>query len=78
VLADYPDLEPEDIRQALGYEAWLTKEEVHPGIGYGAVIVVEEARHRIRRYPFSRKAASHAMKSGINYSETDGPQRFAV
>ena len=29
VLADYPDLEPEDIRQALEYAAWLTQEEVH-------------------------------------------------
>jgi uncharacterized protein (DUF433 family) len=27
--ADYPDLEPEDIRQALEYAAWLTQEEVH-------------------------------------------------
>jgi uncharacterized protein (DUF433 family) len=30
ILADYPDLEPEDIRQAIEYAAWLTKEEVHP------------------------------------------------
>ena len=29
VLADYPDLEPEDIQQALGYAAWLAQEEVH-------------------------------------------------
>jgi uncharacterized protein (DUF433 family) len=28
VLADYPDLEPEDIQQALAYAAWLTQEEV--------------------------------------------------
>jgi uncharacterized protein (DUF433 family) len=28
VLADYPDLEPEDIRQALQYAAWLSQEEV--------------------------------------------------
>ncbi|MBM4024286.1 MAG: DUF433 domain-containing protein [Planctomycetes bacterium] len=31
ILADYPDLEPEDIRQAIGYAAWLTQEEVHIG-----------------------------------------------
>lgn len=31
VLADYPDLEPEDVRQALGYAAWLAQEEVHSG-----------------------------------------------
>jgi uncharacterized protein (DUF433 family) len=31
ILADYPDLEPEDIRQALGYAAWLTQEEVYSG-----------------------------------------------
>jgi uncharacterized protein (DUF433 family) len=28
VLADYPDLEREDIEQALGYAAWLTNEEI--------------------------------------------------
>lgn len=28
ILADYPDLEAEDIRQALGYAAWLAREEV--------------------------------------------------
>lgn len=30
ILAEYPDLEPEDIRQALKYAAWLATEEVHP------------------------------------------------
>ena len=30
VLADYPDLEPEDIQQALQYAAWLAQEQVHP------------------------------------------------
>jgi len=28
VLADYPDLEREDIEEALAYAAWLTQEEV--------------------------------------------------
>ena len=28
VLAGYPDLEREDIEQALSYAAWLTQEEV--------------------------------------------------
>lgn len=28
VLADYPDLEPEDVQAALEYAAWLTEEEV--------------------------------------------------
>ena len=28
-LADYPDLEPEDVQQALEYAAWLTQEEVY-------------------------------------------------
>jgi uncharacterized protein (DUF433 family) len=27
ILNDFPDLEPEDIRQALSYAAWLTREE---------------------------------------------------
>lgn len=29
ILVDYPDLEPEDIQQALEYAAWLAQEEVH-------------------------------------------------
>lgn len=28
VLADYPDLQPDDIREALEYVAWLSQEEV--------------------------------------------------
>jgi uncharacterized protein (DUF433 family) len=28
ILADYPDLEEEDIRQALTYAAWLAQERV--------------------------------------------------
>ena len=31
VLAGYPDLEREDIQQALGYAAWLAQEKVHFG-----------------------------------------------
>ena len=30
ILEGYPDLEREDIRAALEYAAWLTKEEVYP------------------------------------------------
>ena len=30
ILNDYPYLEREDIRQALSYAAWLTREEVMP------------------------------------------------
>lgn len=29
LLKEYPDLEREDIQQALAYSAWLTHEEVH-------------------------------------------------
>ncbi len=29
ILADYPDLEAQDIQQALEYATWLTQEEVH-------------------------------------------------
>lgn len=29
ILADYPDLQAEDVRQALEYAAWLAQEEVH-------------------------------------------------
>ena len=28
ILQDYPDLEREDIQQALAYAAWLTREEI--------------------------------------------------
>jgi len=28
ILKEYPDLEPEDIQQALEYAAWLTREQV--------------------------------------------------
>jgi uncharacterized protein (DUF433 family) len=31
ILGEYPYLEREDIRQALSYAAWLTREEVIPG-----------------------------------------------
>jgi len=31
VLSAYPDLEREDIRQALAYAAWLAEGEVHIG-----------------------------------------------
>ncbi|MCE3249146.1 MAG: hypothetical protein K0R41_2971, partial [Geminicoccaceae bacterium] len=30
ILADYPDLDAEDIQQAWAYAAWLTREEVVP------------------------------------------------
>ena len=30
ILRDYPDLEKEDIRQALTYAAWLAREEIVP------------------------------------------------
>lgn len=30
IIRDYPYLEPEDIRQALQYAAWLTEETIHP------------------------------------------------
>jgi uncharacterized protein (DUF433 family) len=28
IIKNYPDLEPEDIRQALAYAAWLAREEI--------------------------------------------------
>lgn len=31
VIAEYPDLEPEDIQQALEYAAWLASEQVLVG-----------------------------------------------
>ena len=29
ILQGYPDLQPEDIQQAIEYAAWLSEEEVH-------------------------------------------------
>jgi uncharacterized protein (DUF433 family) len=29
ILAEYPDLEPEDIREALSYAAWLASDQVY-------------------------------------------------
>jgi len=29
ILAEYPDLEPEDIQEALPYAAWLASDHVH-------------------------------------------------
>jgi len=29
ILEGYPDLEREDVQQALAYAAWLTREEIH-------------------------------------------------
>lgn len=31
ILDEYPDLEREDVMQALEYAAWLTQEEIHLG-----------------------------------------------
>ena len=33
IIKEYPDLEPEDIKEALQYVAWLAKEELHPAVG---------------------------------------------
>jgi uncharacterized protein (DUF433 family) len=32
IIKEYPNLEPEDIKEALKYASWLTKEEVYPAI----------------------------------------------
>ena len=33
IIKEYPDLEPEDIKESLQYAAWLAREELHPVIG---------------------------------------------
>lgn len=35
IIKEYPDLEPEDIKEALQYASWLAKEELHPLIRVG-------------------------------------------
>jgi len=32
ILEEYPDLEPDDIKEALQYASWLAREELHPAI----------------------------------------------
>ena len=32
IIKEYPDLEREDIKKALQYASWLTKEELHPAV----------------------------------------------
>ncbi len=32
IIADYPDLEPADIKQALEYAAWLSRESFFPRV----------------------------------------------
>lgn len=32
IIKEYPDLEPEDIKEALQYASWLTREELHPAL----------------------------------------------
>lgn len=33
IVQEYPDLEPEDVKQALGYAAWVADEKVYPPVG---------------------------------------------
>jgi uncharacterized protein (DUF433 family) len=33
ITKEYPDLEPEDIKEALEYASWLASEETHPAQG---------------------------------------------
>ncbi len=30
IIKEYPDLEPDDIKEALQYASWLAREELHP------------------------------------------------
>ncbi|MDP2278395.1 MAG: DUF433 domain-containing protein [Nitrospirota bacterium] len=30
IIKEYPDIEPEDIKDALQYVSWLAREELHP------------------------------------------------
>lgn len=33
IIREYPDLEPEDVSEALKYASWLASEETHPAEG---------------------------------------------
>ena len=30
IIEEYPDLEPDDVKESLFYASWLTREELHP------------------------------------------------
>ena len=32
IVKEYPDLEPDDIKESLQYASWLTREELHPAV----------------------------------------------
>jgi uncharacterized protein (DUF433 family) len=32
IIKEYPSLEPEDVKEALKYASWLTREELHPAV----------------------------------------------
>ena len=32
IVKEYPDLEADDIKEALQYASWLAKEELHPAV----------------------------------------------
>lgn len=32
IIKEYPDLEPDDVKEALQYASWLAKEELHPAL----------------------------------------------
>jgi uncharacterized protein (DUF433 family) len=36
IIAAYPDLEPEDIRQAIQYSAWLAEDSVYLTVPFSA------------------------------------------
>jgi len=33
IIKEYPDLEPEDIKEALQYTSWLAREELYAAVG---------------------------------------------
>jgi uncharacterized protein (DUF433 family) len=33
IISDYPELEKEDIKQALEFAAWVTSEKTYPAVG---------------------------------------------
>lgn len=36
IIAEYPDLEPEDVHQALKYAAWTVEDTIYVPVGIGA------------------------------------------
>jgi uncharacterized protein (DUF433 family) len=62
ILADYPELETEDIRQAWEYAAWLAQEEVHTLNDPRLEVSYRAQRNRTLIYADTRRSESAKIR----------------